>query len=427
MKILSQSSTLKVAFETQIALKIQGQRELQQDRFGESFLGKLGSFSWEVNRVKKQVKGSLGEGVVSFLLQWLPDSDVLFKNALIPTRKPGILTEIDHLIIARTGVFLVELKTWKGSFSAYQDQWKRREGKGWVPIDQSPSSQSAYHQEMFEGWIRGLLPDLPANFVTAPVVFPVADWVKTTECSVPVLHRVSALLDVLKGSGPCLTAPQVLAIAEAVANYTIPPPEPTAPKAPLPKPMPKPSPPRVANPVPPRTYTMQESTQVASRATADITQWLQNFPRTISIQNVENDPHYQALDVDLLVTTDRGESKLEIKGDRYHKTGNFFFETHSNREKNTPGCFLYTEADWLCYYFVEIALLYLLPMPQTRDWFLNNIERFQSKSTTTPIRGGGHYTTVGRLVPIKVVLQEVPEVKKYQLRSVRDEKSEQAH
>ena len=173
-----------------------------------------------------------------------------------------------------------------------------------------------------------------------------------------------------------------------------------------------------------RTYTMQESTQVASRATADITHWLQNLPRTISIENVEDDPHYQKLDVDLLVTTDRGESKLEIKGDRYHKTGNFFFETHSNRENNTEGCFLYTAADWLCYYFVEISLLYLLPMPQTRDWFLNHIERFQSKSTTTPIRGGGHYTTVGRLVPIAVVLQEVPEVKRYQLQSVREGRAE---
>lgn len=427
MKILSQSSTLRVAFQAQIESKIQGQREFQQDRFGESFLGQLSSFCWEVNRVSKQVKGSLGEGVVSFLLQWLPDSDILFNNALIPTRKPGILTEIDHLIIATNGVFLVELKTWKGSFSAYQDQWKRREGKRWVSLDPSPSSQSAYHQQMFERWIRSLLPNLPANFVTAPVVFPIADWVETTQCSVPVLHRVSALLDLLKGSEPCLTAPQVAAIASAVANYTISPPEPITPKAPLPKPMPKPSLLKVAHPVPPRTYTMQESTQVADRATADITHWLQHLSRTISIQNVENDPHYRAIDVDLLVTTDRGESKLEIKGDRYHKTGNFFFETHSNREKNTPGCFLYTEADWLCYYFVEIGLLYLLPMPQTRDWFLNNMERFQSKSTTTPIRAGGCYTTVGRLVPIDVVLKEVPDVKRHQLKTVREGNSKREH
>ncbi|MBO0347999.1 hypothetical protein J0895_02535 [Phormidium pseudopriestleyi FRX01] len=164
-----------------------------------------------------------------------------------------------------------------------------------------------------------------------------------------------------------------------------------------------------------RTYTMQQSTQVADRATADITQWLQNLPRTISIQNVEDDPDYRKMDVDLLVTTDRGESKLEIKGDRYHKTGNFFFETHSNQEKNTPGCFLYTAADWLCYYFVEIRVLYLLPMPATRDWFINQMERFRERSTTTPIRGGGYYTTVGRLVPIKVVLKEVPDVKRYEL------------
>lgn len=415
MQILSQSSTLRVAFEAQIASKIQGQRESRKDRFQDSFLNQLDSFSWEINRVSKQVKGSLGENIVSFLLQWLPDSDILFNKALIPTRKPGILTEIDHLIIGRNGVFLVELKTWKGSLSAYQDQWKRREGKQWVPLNQSPSSQSAYHQQMFEGWIRSILPDLPANFVTAPVVFPIADWVGTTQCSVPVLHRVSALLNLLKESKPCLRVQQVSAIAAAVANYTIPPPDPIPPKAPLPKPMPKPSAPRVTNPVPPRTYTMQESTQVADRATAEITQWLQNCPWTISIQNVENEPHYRAMDVDLLVRTDRGELKLEIKGDRYHKTGNFFFETQSNREKNTPGCFLYTEADWLYYYFVEIRVLYWLPMPATRNWFVNQLSRFPERSTTTPIRGGGYYTTVGRLVPITVVLAEVPDVKRYEL------------
>ncbi len=415
MKILSQSSTLKVAFQQQIEPKIQAQRTTNQELLGESLFAQVGSFFWEVNRLSRQVKGSLGEGVVSFLLQWLPDSDILFNNALIPTQKPGILTEIDHLIISTNGVFLVEVKTWKGSFSAYQDKWKRREGKKWVPMDQSPSSQSAYHQQMFESWIRNILPNLPANCVIAPVVFPVVDWVETTQCAVPVLQGVNSLLTFLKSSRTCLTPEQVSEIAAAVANYTIPPPDLTPPKASPPKPIPKSSLPSVANPVTPRSYTMQENTQVADRATADIVQWLQNSPRTISVQNVEDDPHYRHIDVDLLVTTDRGISKLEIKGDRYHKTGNFFFETDSNRERNTPGCFLYTEADWLRYYFVEICILYLLPMPATRDWFVNNIERFQSKCTTTPIRSGGCYTTVGRLVPIKVVLEEVPGIKRYEL------------
>ncbi|MEW6499503.1 MAG: hypothetical protein AB1589_44625, partial [Cyanobacteriota bacterium] len=66
--------------------------------------------------------------------------------------------------------------------------------------------------------------------------------------------------------------------------------------------------------------------------------------------------------------TQKGEVLVEVKGDRWNRTNNFFFETHSNLEKGTMGCFLYTEADWLFYYFVNTRLLYKLPMPKTRDW-----------------------------------------------------------
>ncbi|WP_233258568.1 hypothetical protein [[Phormidium] sp. ETS-05] len=163
------------------------------------------------------------------------------------------------------------------------------------------------------------------------------------------------------------------------------------------------------------TYTMQEASGVARQATADITQWLQSLPETIQLQNVENDPNYQQIDVDLLLTTTNGSYQLEIKGDRWHKTGNFFFETHSNKEKNTPGCFMYTQANYLLYYFVTPRTLYILPMPETRNWFAANIYSFRERSTTTPVYGGGHYTTVGRLVPIQTVIQEVQGVKYYQL------------
>ncbi|NEP02414.1 MAG: hypothetical protein F6K58_27950 [Symploca sp. SIO2E9] len=54
-------------------------------------------------------------------------------------------------------------------------------------------------------------------------------------------------------------------------------------------------------------------------------------------------------------------------------------------------------------------------MPRTRDWFKASINRFRERSTTTPIRGGGYYTTVGRLVPIRTVMLEVNGVKREQL------------
>lgn len=154
-------------------------------------------------------------------------------------------------------------------------------------------------------------------------------------------------------------------------------------------------------------YSMAEGLAVARRATADITAWLLARPATLAVRNVEDDPRYQRADIDLLWRTRTTTYGVEIKGDRLHRTGNFFFETESNREKGTPGCFLYTEADYFFYYFVGIRRLYILPMPQTRAWFIRNQARFRERATRTPT-AHGYYTTVGRLVPVGEVLRGVP-------------------
>jgi len=172
----------------------------------------------------------------------------------------------------------------------------------------------------------------------------------------------------------------------------------------------------------PQRYTVDETYSIARRASREIEAWLRRQPYTRGVRNVEDDPQYQAMDVDLLHTTARGEFKIEIKGDRLDRTGNFFFETQSNREYDTPGCFLYTQADWLYYYFVETGVLYILPMPRTREWFLQTLDQFSERETTTPVGAHAtketraHYTTVGRLVPIEEVLRGVRGVKKFYLR-----------
>ncbi|BAY29766.1 hypothetical protein NIES2107_16100 [Nostoc carneum NIES-2107] len=133
------------------------------------------------------------------------------------------------------------------------------------------------------------------------------------------------------------------------------------------------------------TYTMHEAQEVAKLAASDIEAWLRSRPETIDVVNVEDDPNYQRRDVDLIWTTQTGELLIEVKGDRWNKTRNFFFEIHSNLEKATPGCFMYTEADWLFYYFVNTRQLYRLPMPKTREWFHITMRRFRERSTTTPV------------------------------------------
>ena len=107
---------------------------------------------------------------------------------------------------------------------------------------------------------------------------------------------------------------------------------------------------------------------------------------------------------------------LEVKGDRYFGTGNYFFETVSNKAKQTPGCFLYTDCDYLFYYFMEEQELHIFTMPEIRNWFLKNQNRFKISETSTPVQGGAHYITVGRLVPRHLLQEEMdPYVKRVNL------------
>lgn len=164
-----------------------------------------------------------------------------------------------------------------------------------------------------------------------------------------------------------------------------------------------------------REHDMVYTTAVALQATTDITHFLQTaWPQTVAVHNVEQDKAYQHYDVDLLWTVAERNGRLriipiEIKGDRLHKTGNFFFETTSNETKGTVGCFLYTRAEWIFYYFVTIGDLYCLPMDKVRPWFEAPYGRFPERRTSTPT-ANTPYVTVGRLVPIQIALAEVESI-----------------
>lgn len=139
---------------------------------------------------------------------------------------------------------------------------------------------------------------------------------------------------------------------------------------------------------------------------------------TLSVHSVEDDPAYQQHDVDLLWSIVDGNGRLrliplEIKGDKNHHTGNFFFETISNASKGTAGCMLYTKAHWIFYVFVEIEEIYCLPMAVVYPWFTEHIEEFREVKTSTPVGKGDVYVTNGRLVPVSTLLEEVEDVRHY--------------
>ena len=103
-----------------------------------------------------------------------------------------------------------------------------------------------------------------------------------------------------------------------------------------------------------------QADKIAKKASGEIEAWLRSFEETVSVHNVEDIKSYQAKDIDLVwlsILEEKGPrycvaTKIEIKADTYYRTGNYFFETISNTNKNNPGCFLLTESDYLYYYFI---------------------------------------------------------------------------
>ena len=135
------------------------------------------------------------------------------------------------------------------------------------------------------------------------------------------------------------------------------------------------------------------------------------------VHSVEDDPRYQPLGIDLLwVVPERSflrSMTVEVKGDRYDQTGNFFFETVSNIQYSTGGGFVITRAEWLFYYFINSGKLYCLPMEFVKPWFVENMSRFRERIAQSQ-RDGSHWRTAGRLVPIVTALREVPAIKAFQ-------------
>jgi hypothetical protein len=155
-----------------------------------------------------------------------------------------------------------------------------------------------------------------------------------------------------------------------------------------------------------RSYTMQGVMGAADRAVQLARTYLTWREPGSLIHDVQNDPRFQHRGVDLLWDVAGQVRAVEVKGDRHASRGTYFFELVSNLEKNTPGCFLYSGADLLLYAFIEKRELHVLPLVETRRWFLPQAARYPIKHTQTRL-GDQRYSTVGVAVPVLDVLRAV--------------------
>ena len=126
---------------------------------------------------------------------------------------------------------------------------------------------------------------------------------------------------------------------------------------------------------------------------AEIRNYLLSRGNVAQVIDVSDNPAYQEKDIDFLVYQTSGAlTKTELKTDTYDK--NFFYETLSNIERGTPGCMEKTEADCLCYYYVNLDTLYVIDLPALRKWFHSiKQESWVKRKTLTNAVGKGHFYT----------------------------------
>lgn len=227
---MSQSNEIKKLFHQKIREKVQREKDRIKGRVEEelpswaawAFKPLVGLFH-DLQNLENNSRGESGE-TNAFLNLWLflPKEWVLLNDIVLEPEQDEF-AQIDHILVGPPGVYLIETKAWDGAFTGYRDNWKKKQGSGWVRCS-SPTKQNKRHVELFVKWLTGanddVLPPDPQEWVFPVVVFTRAKWLKVNECSMPVFDGATSLAwYIRRRTGERrLSAAQIDAIAEAVAN-----------------------------------------------------------------------------------------------------------------------------------------------------------------------------------------------------------------
>lgn len=159
-------------------------------------------------------------------------------------------------------------------------------------------------------------------------------------------------------------------------------------------------------------YYFKDVSTTADQSTQDITEYLRREGWVV--KNVEQEKYFQTLDVDLIILKKLPPNQspsaymIEIKGDTYYNTNNYFVETISNMTTKTLGCFLITKSDYIFYYFPKEKELHIIPTKEAQQYVLAHQHEFKKRNPSTTDSKGKHwYYSEGLLIPRKTMQKQV--------------------
>ena len=164
--------------------------------------------------------GNVGEGKASAALRFILPRECVLINDMVLEVEPDEFIQVDHVVVAPSGVFLVETKAWQGAFVCHGGTWRRKAGRSWERC-KSPTWQNKRHQELFQRWIEREIPHLSGGDWVRPVVlFTAASYLKTDGQDMPVFDSCIAMVWWLRkwAAGSVLGEPERNRIVAAIKN-----------------------------------------------------------------------------------------------------------------------------------------------------------------------------------------------------------------
>jgi len=203
-KVIHQDKEIKKIFYERIKEKVDREKQDLKNRIDSEYPKIL---SWLVKGVAihnynaKQIhdtsKGSGGEDELRMQM-WalLPRDSIILPDFVFEPKKDDFI-QIDHTIVNLKGIFLIEVKTWSGSFLASDREWKMKQGSKWTSVS-NPTEQHKRHFELFNLWLKDNLPEIYPNikdYIYPVIVLKRVDWIQSKYSSIPVVSGASGLVD----------------------------------------------------------------------------------------------------------------------------------------------------------------------------------------------------------------------------------------
>ena len=167
-----------------------------------------------VRHFKPQLKGWLGEALVHFLLTRRLDQQVyrVIRNVMLPTSDGT--TQIDHVVVSRYGIFVVETKNYKGWIfgTAAQAKWTQKIFKA-THTFQNPLRQNYRHIKTLAE-----LTEIPENYFKSVIVF-VGEATFKTAMPPQVLHAGEVAAHIRSYGEHLIRDEQVPEAVSAIASW----------------------------------------------------------------------------------------------------------------------------------------------------------------------------------------------------------------